>query len=64
MKIKMKMRVVIGHMGTYLVPRLVDAGHAVIHISRAQHEPYRVHRAWNFVQPINQTRARDNARPG
>ncbi|HZP83080.1 MAG TPA: hypothetical protein VFB21_15675 [Chthonomonadaceae bacterium] len=38
------MRVVIiggsGHVGTYLVPRLVEAGQGVINLSRGQREPY------------------------
>lgn len=50
------MRVVIiggsGHVGTYLVPRLVEAGHEVTNVSRAQREPYQVHAAWQQVQSI------------
>ncbi len=50
------MRVVIiggsGHVGTYLVPRLVAAGHEVINISRAKREPYQAHAAWHAVQHI------------
>lgn len=50
------MRVVIiggkGHVGTYLVPRLVEAGHEVISISRGQMQPYRAHAAWGRVQQI------------
>ncbi|MBC8074538.1 MAG: NAD-dependent epimerase/dehydratase family protein, partial [Chloroflexales bacterium] len=38
------MRVVIiggsGHVGTYLVPRLVAAGHTVVALSRGQRAPY------------------------
>jgi len=40
-----------GHVGTYLVPRLVEAGHEVIAVSRGQAEPYRSHRAWKSVEP-------------
>ena len=29
-----------GHVGTYLVPRLVEAGHEVVTVSRGQREPY------------------------
>lgn len=40
------MRIVIiggsGHVGTYLVPRLVEAGHEVVNITRGQREPYRL----------------------
>ncbi len=50
------MRVVIiggsGHVGTYLVPRLVMAGHEVVAVSRGQREPYRPHAAWAAVREI------------
>jgi nucleoside-diphosphate-sugar epimerase len=50
------MRVVIiggsGHVGTYLVPRLVEAGHEVLNVSRGQGQPYHAHRAWERVQPV------------
>jgi nucleoside-diphosphate-sugar epimerase len=50
------MRVVIiggsGHVGTYLVPRLVEAGHEVMNVSRAQRDPYQAHGAWQKVQSI------------
>jgi nucleoside-diphosphate-sugar epimerase len=39
-----------GHVGTYLVPRLVEAGHEVVAISRGEAEPYRPHRAWQRVE--------------
>jgi nucleoside-diphosphate-sugar epimerase len=50
------MRVVIiggtGHVGTFLVPRLVAAGHEVICISRRLNKPYLPHNAWKSVQQI------------
>ena len=50
------MRVVIiggsGHVGTYLVPRLVAAEYEVINIARAQREPYQPHGAWRAVQQV------------
>ena len=50
------MRVVViggsGHIGTYLVPRLVEAGHEVIVLSRRQREPYQSHAAWKTVEQI------------
>ena len=50
------MRVVIiggtGHIGTYLVPRLVEAGHDVVVISRNRREPYRPHGAWGQVDEV------------
>jgi nucleoside-diphosphate-sugar epimerase len=41
-----------GHIGTYLVPRLVEAGHEVINVSRGQREPYQPHAAWKQVQSV------------
>lgn len=50
------MRVIViggtGHVGTYLVPRLVAEGHEVVVISRSQREPYQAHGAWNQVQRL------------
>jgi nucleoside-diphosphate-sugar epimerase len=50
------MRVVIiggtGHVGTYLVPRLVEADHEVISLSRGQRGPYQAHAAWKAVRQI------------
>jgi nucleoside-diphosphate-sugar epimerase len=50
------MRVVViggtGHVGTFLVPRLVEAGHDVTVASRGKRQPYVPHRAWNEVKPI------------
>lgn len=41
-----------GHVGTYLVPRLVQEGHEVISVSRSQRKPYQSHEAWNAVLQI------------
>ncbi len=41
-----------GHVGTYLVPRLVAAGYEVVCVSRQQREPYQPHGAWRQVQQI------------
>ena len=50
------MRVVViggsGHIGTYLVPRLVEAGHEVFNVSRGQQKPYQLHPAWQMVRQI------------
>lgn len=55
------MRVVIiggkGHVGTYLVPRLVEAGHEVICISRGLSAPYHSHAAWTSVREVRLDRA-------
>jgi nucleoside-diphosphate-sugar epimerase len=41
-----------GHIGTHLVPRLVEAGHEVIVMSRGSREPYQPHPAWAHVDRI------------
>ncbi len=50
------MRIVIiggsGHVGTYLVPRLVEAGHEVINLTRGLRSPYRAHPAWAQVRAV------------
>jgi nucleoside-diphosphate-sugar epimerase len=55
------MRVIViggsGHVGTYLVPRLVEAGHEVVVLSRQQRQPYQPHPAWNAVERIAVDRA-------
>ena len=45
-----------GHIGTYLVPRLVEAGYEVVSISRGEREPYRPHPAWEKVEHIQADR--------
>lgn len=59
------MRVVIiggsGHVGTYLVPRLVEAGHEVINISRGTRAPYQGHAAWQTVQQVSADRDAEDA---
>ena len=50
------MRVVViggtGHVGTYLVPRLVARGHEVVVFSRGQRGPYQPHAAWKGVRLV------------
>ena len=50
------MRVVViggsGHIGTYLIPRLVESGYEVITVSRGLSDAYHPHRAWESVQKI------------
>ncbi len=41
-----------GHIGTYLVPRLVSAGFEVVSVSRGHRSPYHSHGAWKFVRTI------------
>jgi nucleoside-diphosphate-sugar epimerase len=50
------MRIVIiggtGHVGTFLVPRLVLAGHDVVSASRQKRDPYVSHHAWQAVKQV------------
>lgn len=60
------MRVVVigatGHIGGYLVPRLVRAGHEVTTISRGRRRPYREDPAWDQVRQLSaDRRAEDDA---
>ena len=41
-----------GHVGTYLVPRLVRAGHEVVAVSRGGREPYHDAPEWRSVERI------------
>jgi nucleoside-diphosphate-sugar epimerase len=41
-----------GHVGTYLVPRLVEAGHDVVNVSRGKRSAYSPHTAWNAVETV------------
>jgi nucleoside-diphosphate-sugar epimerase len=51
-----------GHVGTYLVPRLVEAGHEVTNVSRGQAAPYIPNAAWNAVRQVTLDRAAEEAR--
>ncbi len=41
-----------GHVGTYLVPRLAEAGFEVCNVTRGQRQPYAQHGAWREVQTV------------
>lgn len=41
-----------GHIGTYLIPRLVEAGHDVICVSRQQSNPYTTSESWKLVEHV------------
>ncbi len=45
-----------GHVGTFLVPRLIEAGHEVVNISRRRRTPYQNHPAWQEVEQIDMDR--------
>ena len=48
-----------GHVGTYLVPRLVSAGFEVVSVSRGKRAPYQPNGAWKFVRTVTLTREAD-----
>jgi len=54
------MRVVViggsGHIGTYLIPELVELGHDVINVTRGQRQPYVQHPAWAKVKRVEADR--------
>lgn len=41
-----------GHIGSYLIPRLVEAGYDVINVSRSLRKPYLQSQHWSHVQQI------------
>jgi nucleoside-diphosphate-sugar epimerase len=41
-----------GHVGTYLIPALVEAGYDVVSVSRSQRDPYQPHAAWGSVERV------------
>jgi nucleoside-diphosphate-sugar epimerase len=50
-----------GHIGTYLVPRLVDRGHEVIAVSRGTRGPYRDGPQWDAVTSVIADREAEDA---
>jgi nucleoside-diphosphate-sugar epimerase len=50
-----------GHIGTYLVPRLVRDGHDVVAISRGRAQPYRPGPVWNHVELVTLDRDAEEA---
>jgi nucleoside-diphosphate-sugar epimerase len=41
-----------GHVGTYLVPTLVERGHEVVNVSRGTAAPYRPHPSWKAIEQV------------
>src|SRR5215510_14018196 len=41
-----------GHVGTYLVPTLIERGHEVVNVSRGTAAPYRPHPAWKAIEQV------------
>ena len=60
------MRVVLiggtGHIGTYLAPRLVEAGYEVVCVSREERRPYQSHRAWSAIEQVEMDRTVEEER--
>jgi len=50
-----------GHIGTYLVPRLVDQGHEVIAVSRGTRGPYHASPQWDAVTRVTADREAEDA---
>lgn len=50
-----------GHIGTFLVPRLVEAGYAVVNVSRSLRQPYQPHGAWRLVEHVQLDRSVEEA---
>ena len=50
-----------GHIGSYLVPKLVWAGHEVIAMSRGKQRPYLAHPAWDQVERVQVDRDAEDA---
>jgi len=50
-----------GHIGTYLVPRLVDGGHEVIAVSRGIRGPYHASPQWDAVATVTADREAEDA---
>jgi len=51
-----------GHIGSYLVPRLVRAGHEVIVVSRGAREPYHASVEWGAVSRVTADREAEDAK--
>jgi nucleoside-diphosphate-sugar epimerase len=51
-----------GHVGTYLVPRLIQDGYDVTVISRGNRSPYTPHNAWKKVQLVQLDRKAEEAK--
>ena len=49
-----------GHIGTYMVPLLVEAGYEVIELSRSKGNPYLPNPAWSHVKRIQVDRVAED----
>ena len=48
-----------GHIGTYLIPKLVGNGNTVLNITRGQRKPYKDDLAWNDVEQVTIDREKE-----
>jgi nucleoside-diphosphate-sugar epimerase len=59
------MRIVViggsGHIGSFLVPRLVRAGHEVVNLTRGARAPYIDDEAWSDVKQVAVDRTAEDA---
>lgn len=51
-----------GHVGTYLLPALVERGHNVVNVSRGTASPYREHAAWKAIEQVSLDRKAEEAK--
>ena len=49
-----------GHVGTFLVPRLVRRGHEVINLSRGRRSPYAGDETWRQVRHVSVDRVAED----
>jgi len=50
-----------GHVGSYLLPSLVERGHEVLNVSRGTASPYREHAAWKAIEHVAVDRKAEEA---
>ena len=50
-----------GHVGTYLLPALVERGYEVVNVSRGTASPYREHAAWKAIEQVAADRKAEEA---
>ena len=48
-----------GHIGTYLIPRLLENGFEVINVTRGKSKPYKTSGIWTWVQSLMMDRAQE-----
>src|SRR5215831_231905 len=51
-----------GHVGTYLLPALIQRGHEVVNVSRGAAAPYRPHAAWKAAEQVFADRRAEEAK--